>query len=151
MENFTMDYYKYWEEFVEQWFKGNDNAIKGWSNPDMTPALCNTKGDTQSSLYIPEPWWGNDGTKPLHSVVINFNPGLGGQPQERERVPYYNSYAKDIINYKDGSNPKKWPNNTANWHYTRRAKANTRTIGTYSIIGKPSQHRTDTMAHRRGG
>ena len=122
MENFNMDYYKYWEEFVAQWYKNTNNAIMGWSNPDEEPApLCNTNGGEKSSLYIPEPWWGNDGKQPLHSVVVNFNPGGGGDQQEREKVPYLKSYADDIVNYKGEPNPKKWPNNTADWHLVRRA------------------------------
>ncbi len=115
-------YYHYWEDFVSQWHKGTAKAILGWSDPDKTPALCNMSGGTPSSLYIPEPWWGNDGSQPLHSVVINFNPGRGGKDQERGNVPRNYSYA-DIVNSTIEPDPKnkKWPNNTANWHKTRRA------------------------------
>lgn len=125
MENFNMDYYKYWEEFVAQWYKGTDNAIMGWTNPDKEPApLCNTNGGKKSSLYIPEPWWGNDGKQPLHSVVINFNPGGGGPQQERDNVPYRDSFAGDIV-YKAGETGKSgdhWPDNTAWWHFSLRAR-----------------------------
>lgn len=66
--------------------------------------------------YIPEPWWGNDGTKPLHSVVINFNPGEGGCCQRRCIVPYIDSYANDIVNNISILRQ------TRRWHETQSAK-----------------------------
>ena len=117
----TCNYYQYWEDFVSQWYIGT-TKILGWSDPDTPPALCNMSGGTPSSIYIPEPWWGNDGSQPLHSVVINFNPGCGGKEQERGAVHYRSSYANDVVNDKGVPDPKKWPNNTANWHETWRAK-----------------------------
>lgn len=135
MENFIMDYYKYWEKFVALWYEGNIKAIEEWTNPDEAPALCNTNGGKKSSLYIPEPWWGNDGKEPLHSVVINFNPGGGGDLQERERVPYHGSYADDIVNYKGEPNPQKWPNNTAGWHLNRRATPVLNLLGLEPSLG----------------
>ena len=148
MANFDMDYYKYWEEFVAQWYKNTDNAIKGWSNPDEEPApLCNTKGGEKSSLYIPEPWWGNDGKQPLHSVVINFNPGEGGPQQERESIRnrklYNGSYADDIVNYsgETGKKGDRWPDNTAYWHFIYRARPVHNTLGL-----KPSLKRCLTKA-----
>lgn len=136
MKDFDMDYYKYWEEFVAQWFEGNDNAIKGWKNPDKEPApLCNTNGGKRSSFYIPEPWWGNDGKQPLHSVVINFNPGGGGDLQERESIRkrklYSGSYADDIVNYagETGKRSDSWPQNTTWWHFTYRARPVQRVLG----------------------
>ena len=136
MENFNMDYYKYWEEFVAQWYKNTNNAIMGWSNPDEEPApLCNTNGGEKSSLYIPEPWWGNDGKQPLHSVVINFNPGEGGPQQERENIHnrklYNGSYADDIVNYagETGKKGDSWPYNTAYWHFIFRARPVHNTLG----------------------
>jgi hypothetical protein len=129
MENMNMDYYKYWEDFVAQWYKDTDNAIMGWTNPDKEPApLCNTHGGKKSSLYIPEPWWGNDGKQPLHSVVINFNPGGGGEQQERESIRkrslYGGSYADGIVNLagETGKKDDVWPKNTVWWHFTLRAK-----------------------------
>lgn len=136
MENFNMDYYKYWEEFVAQWYKNTNNAIMGWSNPDEEPApLCNTNGGEKSSLYIPEPWWGNDGKQPLHSVVINFNPGEGGPQQERKNIHnrklYNGSYADDIVNYagETGKKGDSWPYNTAYWHFIFRARPVHNTLG----------------------
>ena len=136
MENFNMDYYKYWEEFVAQWYNNTNNAIMGWTNPDKEPApLCNTNGGEKSSLYIPEPWWGNDGKQPLHSVVINFNPGEGGPQQERENIHnrklYNGSYADDIVNYagETGKKGDSWPDNTAYWHYIYRARPVHNTLG----------------------
>ena len=105
--------YNYWNQFINDWFKGS-NTFPGW-----TP----TKG-TLSADYIPEPWWGNDGTKPLHSVVINFNPGQGGCCQLRSNlINYYKgSYANDFVNNTTMQpNPKCWPNNTREWHCKKRA------------------------------
>lgn len=114
-------YYKYWECFVAQWYNGK-KVIRDWSDPGVP-----------SSCYIPEPWWGNDGTQPLYSVVVNFNPGSGGPAQKHSSVPYCHSYASDIVNHiptksftsrtrpKKGEN-KQWPYNTAYWHMNRRAK-----------------------------
>ncbi len=105
--------YNYWNQFINDWFKGCTN-FPGWKAPN----------GTLSADYIPEPWWGNDGTKPLHSVVINFNPGQGGCCQLRSNlINYYKgSYANDFVNNtKMQPNPKCWPNNTREWHCKKRA------------------------------
>ena len=86
-----------------------------WSDPDTIPVLNNIALNTKSSNYIPEPWWGNHNIDiPLHSVVINFNPGRGEDIQLRNTVPYKGSYATDIVD--SGCLPK-----TAKWHENRRA------------------------------
>ena len=89
---------------------------QGWTDPDNMPLYNNPDKKDSTSLYIPEPWWGNDGTKPLHSVVINFNPGEGGPCQERGVIPYKTSYANDIVN-KANVLPC-----TRKWHDNKRAK-----------------------------
>jgi hypothetical protein len=48
-------------------------TIGGWQLPNSNMAT-----------FLPEPWWGNDGSKcsdPLYSVVVNYNPGKGGDIQ----------------------------------------------------------------------
>lgn len=106
--------YNYWESFVKDWSKKKVSSV--WTNPDCLPLYNNPTKKDLTSLYIPEPWWGNDGTKPLHSVVINFNPGEGGPCQERGVIPYNGSYANDIVN-----NPNVLPC-TRKWHDNKRAK-----------------------------
>lgn len=108
-------YYKYWEEFVSEWFKAGGKPsfpLKGWTDPD--PVLgCVSK-------YLPEPWWGNDGDEePLHSVVINYNPGEGGPNQEYSKLKhwYKSSYANDIVKTV-GANLL---TATADWHNSKRA------------------------------
>ena len=87
--------------------------ILGWNNPN--PALLNTLGSPLdlSSDYVPEPWWGNDGTGVLHSVVINLNPGSGKDGQLWRSVSGIPAYA-DLVN---GYRLKE----TINWHFTERA------------------------------
>ena len=77
-------YYQYWEGFFQQW-KAGVKAINGWTDPDSLP-LYNSDNKDLSSLYVPEPWWGNDGSSPLHSVVINLNPGAGEDAQTRNSI-----------------------------------------------------------------
>ena len=105
--------YFYWEEFVKQWQCGG-KSINGWSDPNCIP-LYNTSGGNMSSLYIPEPWWGNNGTQLLHSVVINFNPGEGKCGQEKVNFPCGCSYAYDVV-----GNPSVLKN-TRKWHKSKRA------------------------------
>ena len=106
--------YNYWENFIKNW--SAQKVSQGWTDPDNMPLYNNPDKKDLTSLYIPEPWWGNDGTKPLHSVVINFNPGEGGPCQERGVIPYNGSYANDIVN-----NPNVLPC-TRKWHANKRAK-----------------------------
>lgn len=115
-------YYDYWDDFFKEWKKGkshgnvsNADKIKGWSNPDSNECSLFNNIDTsdKASEYVPEPWWGNDGTAPLHSVVINLNPGQGGEEQLLSAVFGFSTYA-DLVN----SNHLK---ETINWHFTERA------------------------------
>lgn len=111
-------YYDYWEAFFQAWKRaksvsGGTYAILGWNDPD--PSLLNTLGSPLdlSSDYVPEPWWGNDGTGVLHSVVINLNPGSGKDGQLWRSVAGIPAYA-DLVN---GYRLKE----TINWHFTERA------------------------------
>lgn len=105
--------YQYWEDFINAWNKGG--SYSGWTNPDSIPLYNNPDNKDLSSIYLPEPWWGNDGTPPLHSVVINFNPGEGGPSQERGKIRV-SSYSKDVVN-----NPSVL-SETRKWHWNNRAK-----------------------------
>jgi hypothetical protein len=108
-------YYQYWEEFIKQWRRGKWTDIKDWSDPDELPLFNKTERKEFSSLFIPEPWWGNDGTQPLHSVVINFNPGEGGPEQKRSAFPDECSYAHDVVADMNRLS------NTRKWHKSKRA------------------------------
>lgn len=115
-------YYKYWDGFVKLLVNATrkqngqlSTFPQGWKNPDDLPLYNNPKNKDLSSLYIPEPWWGNDGNHPLHSVVINYNPGKADKCQECAAMKGIKSYAKDVVN---GNVLKE----TRNWHYTHRAK-----------------------------
>ena len=76
-----------------------------------------------SSKYLPEPWWGNDGSKPLHSVVINFNPSAGGECQLRGENLYRDDYANDVVNNEAIPEGEKKPYlyQTRDWHKNKRA------------------------------
>lgn len=107
--------YGYWEDFVKKWQRNNskNSAIKGWSSP--VNILFNSTNPPVSSFdYLPEPWWGNDGSLPLHTVIINFNPGKGESIQKKGILPVISSYANDIV--LSGILPK-----TDCWHCKHRA------------------------------
>lgn len=129
--------YKYWEDFIKEWrdsenFKLTNKKICGWTNPNLPPVLINDpqKKDL-SSDYIPEPWWGNDGTQPLYSVVINFNPGAGGPNQLRDNFPKGVSYSKDVV-----WNQSILPD-TRKWHKSKRAMRILNTLYRQDSIRKP--------------
>ena len=75
--------YKFWNSFIDGW-KNSPNVgfvpPGGWTNPNNLLNSCKTPFDN-SIQYLPEPWWGNSGNHPLHSVVINYNPFTGGGNQ----------------------------------------------------------------------
>ena len=106
--------YKYWEDFFQQW-KAGVEAIKGWTDPDCLP-LVNINNKNLSSLYLPEPWWGNDGFSPLHSVVINLNPGAGEEPQTINSIN-----AHKFLSYAALVNSCYLPKTIA-WHLRYRAE-----------------------------
>lgn len=117
-------HYDYWEKFIFYWLHGLPITDLGWHNPNNIPLLNSLyrqhgPGPDYSSYYLPEPWWGwrNDKSKPLHSVVINFNPGEGGCAQERWPISqvYVGSYSRDIV-----SNPNVLQQ-TRKWHNNNRA------------------------------
>ena len=105
--------YNTWESCIANWYAGRPMGT--WTDPNTIPLLNNIALGTKSSDYIPEPWWGNhDMDIPLHSVVINFNPGQGENIQHRNVIPYHGDYGRDIVD--SGCLSK-----TAKWHKNRRA------------------------------
>lgn len=86
--NCTNMYRNHWTQFVRMWLA---------NSPKATTNMINTQNPrTNSSDYLPEPWWGNDGNDPLDSVCVNLNPGKGDIIQLRSSVsglPMYNPAA----------------------------------------------------------
>ncbi len=133
-------HYDYWEKFIFYWLHGLPITDLGWHNPNDIPLLNSLyrqhgPGPDYSSYYLPEPWWGwrNDKSKPLHSVVINFNPGEGGCAQERWPISqvYVGSYSRDIVN-----NKSVLPQTRA-WHENKRA---TPILNSLNRIGAITTH-----------
>lgn len=109
--------YVYWEQFVNSWCACHSStSIGGWADPHKIP-LLNTflPPKDYSSQYVPEPWWGNDGSHPLYSVCVNLNPGKGMDIQKRAVIaPTFTSYRTLQL----------WPSfsKTAEWHRKKRAE-----------------------------
>lgn len=109
------NHYTYWDQFVKSWC-ASLSPIGGWTDPDDVPVL-NTllPSKDHSSQYVPEPWWGNDGSKPLYSVCVNLNPGKGEEVQTRADIaPLFTGY----------SALQALPSlvKTADWHRKKRAE-----------------------------
>lgn len=79
------DYYRYWDEFVDEWNSNKPLTDLGcqyeikWTIPQKINGSDNPYVETLQ--YLPEPWWGNNGRDTLSAVVINLNPGQGGVSQ----------------------------------------------------------------------
>lgn len=107
-------FYGMWEQFINDWYNGK--SVAPWSDPNLTPLINNPKTKSLSIDYIPEPWWGNhEEDVPLHSVVVNFNPGQGDVFQHRSRIPFHGCYAHNIVDSKVLPLTEKW-------HASLRAK-----------------------------
>ena len=128
-------YYQYWENLIKTWcdpiaFNKTSKQICGWTNPCLIPLYNNPLKKDFSSDYIPEPWWGNDGSSPLHSVVVNFNPGEGGSCQKRGSIKGY-SYSKDVVGNQGILQE------TRKWHKSKRAMRVLNTLCRLNYIAKP--------------
>jgi len=140
--------YNFWNDFVDQWrsFPSKQylnpapipphNTILGWSNPNLVPLMNSTSIVNDYSLqYLPEPWWGNNGSHILNSVVINYNPGAGGGIQAFAHASgLFNS-----INYQNFANNEatgvsNYFNGTNRWHKSRRAKRIFNTLVRIGIV-----------------
>lgn len=120
--------YSYWNDFVDTWKTLSNYTtiapihINGWTNPNLIPLFGNGNTLPYSLEFIPEPWWGNDGTQTLESVVINYNPGAGGGIQNHlhSNGLFGNSNYQSLIhNEVVGINPNLPATN--NWHQGQRA------------------------------
>jgi hypothetical protein len=141
------DYFDYWDLFFQVWRNSNNNEDynrgiqtlpSGWNLPyfDFPNNLINKQGSNIGSFeYIPEPYWGwtpNSNTE-LEMVVVNYNPGSGGETQHRNSTNVsqittsYSSYVQnqliDYVNVREGliqNRPSQYA--TTNWHFIQRAK-----------------------------
>lgn len=128
--------FDYWDRFVDRWYNGTmkaDMLTKNceWSDPCSIPLYNDKIGLSYSYDFLPEPWWGwNPERKlPLHSVVINYNPGSGGIVQHRNCIAYSGSYS-GIVN--GGILPA-----TEKWHYSKRALPVLRALESLNYISGP--------------
>ena len=108
MPNFCKDYYDYWDSFINEWrcFTCSKHLFlkkRKWDKlifPNLTkftyPDFYNAHKGNDTIDYLPEPWWGNDGTHPLSAVVINLNPGEGGDSQLRTNLPRFSRYSRYV-------------------------------------------------------
>lgn len=131
LENRISSYYKYWNDFVHIW--ENDRSIinsrtsfEDWTSPNDVCLLNNI--DDPSFNYLPEPWWGNDGKDDLQAVVINYNPGQGGENQTRTSYKRLQSDKNHgFIDYSDFvklevSSVNRILKGTHKFHYNKRAQ-----------------------------
>lgn len=104
-------HFSYWDNFVRQWRLGQ--------NPH--------------ELFLPEPWWGwTLGSEPIHSVVVNLNPGRGGRLQSRCCVYCVMGECNGSSSYSsamaDGT-LRSHLADTEKWHYNQRYKPLMKALG----------------------
>jgi hypothetical protein len=121
--------YSFWNNFVDTWCALsplertilNPILINGWTNPNSIPLLNSDIHLDFSLKYIPEPWWGNNGSDILHSVVINYNPGEANNSQHYLTIGGLNGFTnyQDLISHI--INTGTFLVHTNNWHFRHRA------------------------------
>lgn len=95
-------HYDHWDDYVSRWI------------------MC----DMSCYSHLPEPWWGWSplNGKPLHSVVINLNPGKGGSRQTRDSLrPVLGDQTYSEAMH-SGTLPG-YLSQTHAWHSSHRAKS----------------------------
>lgn len=113
------EYYDYWDKFIMNWIEFKQNFPNGtswtsyknlypWKFPNFSNTDATNPNCDPTIQYIPEPWGGNDGTYPLQSVVINYNPGTRIQAQTNILPQTFTDYYhlvrgadEDNYNYKN--------------------------------------------------
>ena len=136
------DYYRYWNEFVDEWKKFINESgglihshfysdldkkryknLTKWTYPIFGRKEKKNVFYDSSIYYLPEPWWGNDGTQPLSAVVVNLNPGNGGFEQMIASLPdfvKYSDFMREMVDvYKSNANSIVLKA-TNDWHYNNR-------------------------------
>lgn len=143
-------YYEYWDKFVQEWLdyvinntlstnnqwnshiinNGKYYNLSQWKYPGFNNSVPKNNPNDPTIQYLPEPWWGNNGTHPLSAVVINLNPGLGGIKQNYQnfsRSLQYSRYVSlQVDNFINNRESKIYINNkyqmsTTEWLLIRRA------------------------------
>ena len=129
------DYYDFWDCFVEYCRVCNTpspaskhfTASKcgnpgGWEFPTGLFANSNNPADPTIDV-MPEPWWGwNPGFGNLNSVVINYNPGNGGNHQLWSRSPLTHHVGYSSLVQSEVSGATSIFLSTSDWHCRYRAK-----------------------------
>lgn len=139
---FCKDYYEYWDAFVNEWKifinesgglihshfysdldKKRYSNLTKWAYPIFGRKEKKKVFYDSSIYYLPEPWWGNDGTQPLSAVVVNLNPGSGGFEQTISNLPSFEKYSdfiREMVDaYKSNANSIALKA-TNDWHYKNR-------------------------------
>ncbi len=133
--------YAFWNTFVDKWENTAEAGfpvipptpiptIHTWSNPNLIPLYNSGASGIPSLYYIPEPWWGNYGSSPLHCVFLNHNPGSGGLHQEHQIVlprfgpglplaTYQDLVTFEVTHYP--SRPRTVFHKTCDWHKNSRS------------------------------
>lgn len=152
---FCKDYYEYWDAFVNEWKifinesgglihshfysdldkKRYPNLTK-WAYPIFGRKEKKKVFYDSSIYYLPEPWWGNDGTQPLSAVVVNLNPGSGGFEQTISNLPSFEKYSdfiREMVDaYKSNANSIALKA-TNDWHYKNRCISIFRVLKMFGI------------------
>ena len=136
-----MSYY-FWNNFIDTWrnMPPNEylnphpvapyNLLNGCTNPNLVPLYGTVNQGDLSLQYLPEPWWGNNGSHPLESVVLNYNPaGLstnyyGNNAQQHftnSRALFGFPIYSDFINNEVLVRSRRFPGKDT-FHYSNRAK-----------------------------
>ena len=134
--------YNYWNDFINHWVHSPANLINivppinnnflNWEHPNIQP-LLNDPG--VSFEFLPEPWWGNNGTHELQSVVLNFNPGKGGgwhhhlNSMNTLNNILYSDFIYSELTTLTPNLPK-----TSRWHLTKRAQPIFKALSANGIV-----------------
>ena len=139
-------YFNYWDAFFKIWSTSADacqyeqgflNLANGFQDsPFAFPHnLSNDLNGLQDSYdFIPEPYWGwtPHSKSDLKYVVINYNPGSGGDNQFKtslnvQNISEYSTYVFEQLekfvacrNQNNLDRPSQY--DTTNWHFVNRAK-----------------------------
>lgn len=127
--NTLEDYYNYWDRFVLNWYMSH-KPLPCWSENDINNS-AQVSGD-MSNKYLPEPWWGYNGSGDLSAVVLNTNPGKGGYSQKKGNLKNFTNYKQYVTKkvnrfYKNKerkiyNKDNDYVMSTSEWLLTQRAK-----------------------------
>ena len=112
--------FRFWDKFLESWF-----CKKIFEDKNIQCSI-----DLSQENYMPEPYWGWNGKGDLYSVVINYHPGKGGAPQNRNNIlkifddslTYKESMVKDLKKELSILQKELKFKTTEEWHLNERAK-----------------------------